>query len=136
MVSDPRQRPTILLVEDNHELSRAMTQLLKREGYETIVASTGQAALKQVADNVPAAAIIDIHLPDIHGLVLSQKLREACGDAMPIIVLSGDNSMEVIKSLSLVGATYFFSKPVQCDKLLQRLSMLLQRPEGEELQPS
>jgi CheY-like chemotaxis protein len=68
-----------------------------------------------------AAAIVDIHLPDISGLVVSQKLREIFGPDVPIIVLSGDTSMQMLNSLPHVGATYFFSKPVNSNLLLERL---------------
>src|SRR5205085_8914937 len=74
------------------------------------------------AQNAPFdGAVIDIHLPDINGLVLSKKLRELWGPAKPIIVLSGDTSMEVINSLPHVGATHFFSKPVSANRLLEHL---------------
>ena len=65
--------------------------------------------------------MIDIHLPDISGLVLSTKLREKYGPDLPIIIVSGDTSMEMIRSLPHVGATYFFPKPINAEYLLERL---------------
>ena len=73
----------------------------------------------------PSAAVVDIHLPDINGLILSQQLRERLGPDAPIIVVSGDTSMETIKSLPHVGATYFFPKPVSARQLIARLKELL-----------
>jgi DNA-binding response OmpR family regulator len=69
--------------------------------------------------------VLDIHLPDINGLVLANKLRDRLGAEIPIIIVSGDTSMETIKSLSHVGATYFFSKPVNPNVLVQRLKELV-----------
>jgi DNA-binding response OmpR family regulator len=74
---------------------------------------------------LPAAAVIDIHLPDMNGLVLSQKLRDALGPERPIVLLSGDTSTETIRSLPHVGATYFFSKPVNGRHLIDKLRDLL-----------
>ena len=48
-------------------------------------------------------------------------MRELLGPDVPIIVVSGDTSMEVINALSHVGATYFFSKPLNVPNLLERL---------------
>ena len=68
--------------------------------------------------------MVDIHLPDISGLVLSSKLRERFGPGRPIIILSGDASMENLRSLSHVGATYFISKPFNSQHLIDRLREL------------
>ncbi len=75
---------------------------------------------------IPAAAVVDIHLPDLNGLLLSQKLRTAFGPTPPIIVLSGDTSTETIRSLAHVGATYFFSKPVNGKHLIEKIRTLLE----------
>ena len=75
--------------------------------------------------------MVDVHLPDMNGLILSQKLREQLGPEAPIIVLSGDTSMETLNSLSLVGATYFFSKPVNSEQLLDRIRRCLPKWSGQ-----
>ena len=115
--------PRILIVDDSQPTATALATLLGAT-YATALAFRGGDALCQVRDNAPgyfAAAIVDIHLPDISGLVVSQKLREMLGPGVPIIVLSGDTSMTTLNSLSHVGATYFFSKPVNAGQLLERL---------------
>ena len=116
----------ILVVDDNQNVTRALSFLLKDAGYRPVVFHQGQAALAFSRDEIPVAALVDIHLPDINGLVLSQKLRDQFGPDVPIIVLSGDTSMENLKSLPHVGATYFFSKPVNSASLLERLKEWLQ----------
>jgi DNA-binding response OmpR family regulator len=112
---------TILVVDDNHAVSSALRIILGNEGYTVRTFDAGLAALKDVAERRPDAAIIDIHLPDINGLVLTQRLRDLFGPETPLIILSGDTSMETINSLALVGATYFFPKPVQAAQLIERL---------------
>src|SRR5260370_42615072 len=87
-------------------------------GFEGIAFGEGMAAIELGRRRKPAAAFSDIHLPDISDLVLSQRLREILGSAAPIIVLSGDGSMEVLNSLPHVGATHFFQKPVSATLLL------------------
>ena len=121
-MASPEQASSILIVDDNERTTRALAKLLNGAGYRTRVSFTGEEALAAIErEGTPAAAMVDIHLPDISGLVLSSKLREKLGAGFPIIVVSGDTSMETIRSLPQVGATYFFPKPVNAEYLLERL---------------
>ncbi len=120
---------SILIVDDNASVTQAMgAALIRNAGLSRrSAAECGQDALDQTGIGfTPAAAVIDIHLPDINGLILAQKLRDfAAAPATPIIVVSGDTSMETLKSLPHVGATYFFSKPVNSGMLVERLKELI-----------
>jgi DNA-binding response OmpR family regulator len=130
--------PKILIIDDSEVTANALAALLRRENYTTAVASRGSAGidLARSAHSAGngrgggncgfAAAVVDIHLPDLSGLVVSQKLREILGPDTPIIVLSGDTSMPH------VGATYFFSKPVNAGYLLERLRAWAGTVETEE----
>lgn len=113
--------PCILIVEDNPSIARALAELLRKQEYDAIVSLRGLDALEKARRGRFEAAVIDLHLPDMSGLILSQKLREQLGPDAPIIILSGDTSMETLNSLSFVGATYFFSKPVNSERLIERL---------------
>ena len=115
-------KPTILLIEDDPALGRAMEKFLETIGYAPTLCRDGATALETADSIAPDAVITDIHLPDISGLVLSQKFREKFGPETPIIVLSGDTSTEVLKSLTHVGATYFFNKPVNFELLKNHLA--------------
>jgi DNA-binding response OmpR family regulator len=112
-------------VDDDPVLSRALSVALQNAGYATAVANSAEAALLYASQHAMLAAIVDIHLPDLHGLVLTQKLRERLGDSLPILVLSGDSSISILNSLTHAGATYFFKKPVDSKILLERLASLL-----------
>ena len=114
-------RPCVLVVEDNQSVANALAKLLDHEGWRVVLCYNGIDALKQIDCENPAAAVLDIHLPDISGLILSSKLREKFGPKLPIIVLSGDTSMENIRSLVHVGATYFISKPINSEHLVETL---------------
>jgi DNA-binding response OmpR family regulator len=134
---DPEQRAespttTILVVDDNRMVTKALSALIRAAGYAPVACHSGADAMRFAADEpTPGAAVVDIHLPDINGLVLSQKLRERFGPNTPIVVVSGDTSMETIKSLPHVGATYFFPKPVNSTMLMGRLKELIERGTSE-----
>ena len=114
-------QPRILIIDDSPPTASALSALLRRADYDTAVAHRGFEGIECARAGSFAAAVVDIHLPDLSGLVVSQKLREILGPGTPIIVLSGDTSMTTLNSLPHVGATYFFSKPVNASLLLQRL---------------
>lgn len=117
-------RKTIWVVDDNQVVTRALARVLKQSGFDPKLFHTGQAALKHPSDPPPAAAVIDIHLPDLSGLELAKSLRQRLGDRIPLIIVSGDTSMENLAALPRVGATYFFSKPLRPAQLLERLREL------------
>lgn len=115
---DSADSPTIMVVDDHAPTAKSLCSFLRSAGYETAMAHRGHDALELSRRVRPDGAVVDIHLPDLNGLVLVVKLREELGPDVPLIVLSGDTSMETIKSLSHVGATYFLSKPVSGSKLV------------------
>lgn len=121
--------PEILVVDDNPTVTKALRVLFKDAGYVAVTFNTGRSAVDYIESalphKTPIAAIVDVHLPDLSGLVVVQKLRERLGNECPIIVLSGDTSMETLNSLPHVGATYFFSKPVRSAQLVERLRELV-----------
>src|SRR5207253_8203234 len=117
-----------LIVDDNANVTRALSTFLTGAGYRAIGCHSGTEALATLDSDTPDAAVVDIHLPDISGLILAQKLRDRLGAATPIIVVSGDTSMETLNSLPHVGATYFFSKPLSATMLLQQLRTMLPDP--------
>jgi len=118
----------VLVIDDNPQVNKALAVLLKRAGFIPIPCHRGADALDYCSrfETPPCAAVVDVHLPDISGLVLAQKLRSQFGPATPIVVVSGDTSMETINSLSHVGATCFFSKPVNAAALVDELKRLTQ----------
>jgi CheY-like chemotaxis protein len=125
------QTRSILVVDDNAVFTQALRAVLANAGYHVATFNTGLAALGHAAEHRPHAAIIDIHLPDISGLVLTHRLRDLLGNDVPLVILSGDTSMETINSLPHVGATYFFSKPVQGSHLVSKLREWIGDPPRE-----
>src|SRR4051812_12040027 len=91
----------VLIVDDNVGVTKALSLLMRTAGFDATGCHCGADALS-FADSgtTPAAAVVDIHLPDMNGLILIQRLRDRFGPAIPIIVVSGDTSMETIRSLS------------------------------------
>lgn len=115
--------PRVLLVDDEPQIVRALTPALQAAGYEVEVATTGEAALTQLAAEPCDAVILDLGLPDFDGKAVIARVRE-WSDA-PIIVLSArDLESEKIAALD-AGADDYVNKPVGVGELLARLRAAL-----------
>ena len=125
----PGGATTILLVEDQPELVRALRINLRARQYDVIAARTGREALALAASHPPDAIILDLGLPDIDGTEVIVELRRWC--KAPIIVLSGRTSPgDKIGALD-VGADDYVTKPFAMAELLARLRAALRRDQGE-----
>lgn len=126
------ERLRILVCDDEAQILRALRVILRDAGYEALPATTGEEALDIAAVSHPAAAIIDLLLPDIDGVELCRRLRE--WTRMPLIVLSavGDEDAKV-RALA-AGADDYVTKPFGPRELVARLQANLRRlePEHEE----
>lgn len=128
--------PDILIVDDHEMTARSLAAILQAAGYSIDMAHSGNDAIAKATSTPPRCAVIDIHLPDLNGLVLSSKLRERLGPDVPILVFSGDTSLETIRTLPHVGATYFLSKPINSVALIEIIRQWLPNPRGNPLPPS
>lgn len=127
VLMDAPRKPAreILIVDDNEPTARALAELLLREGYETAAFTSGIDALAYLDVGAPSAAVIDIHLPDMSGLAICRLIRAKLGSDLPIIIFSGDNSIETLNALATIGVAHFFNKPVRASELLQRLREIM-----------
>jgi two-component system, sensor histidine kinase and response regulator len=82
-----RRLPTILLVEDDHQVARVLCRVLARSGYEVEWAVNAAAAIRK-CDRTPAVALLDLHLPDGNGVDLAAELRLRYPD-LPMILMTG-----------------------------------------------
>ncbi|HEX4054176.1 MAG TPA: response regulator [Tepidisphaeraceae bacterium] len=119
MCGQERTALRVLVVDDNQFVTQSLFSLLRSEGFDPIVFQSAQPALEFIRGNCPDIALIDLHLPDLSGLELSRELRQTHGDGLPIIIFSGDSSLETLKALSGVGATFFMAKPVNAPHLME-----------------
>ena len=116
----------ILIAEDDRNILAGLVDMLKMDGYATVIARDGDAALKQVKDRDPDLLILDIMLPKLNGFEVCKKLKEQ-GSAVPIIILSAQGE-EADKVLGLeLGADDYVTKPFSPRELLVRIKAVLRR---------
>jgi two-component system KDP operon response regulator KdpE len=119
---------TVLVVEDDPHLLRALTINLRARRYVVHPAPTAQVALDIAAQHPPALVILDLGLPDLDGVDVIRGLRSWYSS--PILVLSGrTDSTDKVDALD-EGADDYVTKPFGMDELLARLRALGRRGLG------
>ncbi|GGK99668.1 response regulator transcription factor [Deinococcus radiotolerans] len=118
-------RTHLLLIEDDRDVRRVLTDELELEGFRVQTAETGEAGLTCAAQHAPDLILLDLGLPDLTGAEVTERLRTVT-DA-PIIVLTATDALqERVRQLSL-GANDFVMKPYEPRELLARVHAHLRR---------
>jgi DNA-binding response OmpR family regulator len=116
----------ILAVDDEDSIRELLELQLKRNGYETLTAADGQAALEQAAK--ADLVLLDVMLPGIDGFEVCRRLKaDPSTQAIPIIMLTA-KAEEIDKVLGLeLGADDYMVKPFSVRELLARIKAVLRR---------
>jgi DNA-binding response OmpR family regulator len=116
----------ILLVEDDALLRQAFAILLEDAGYRVVEAGSAAEALTAAGKETPALVVLDIGLPDRSGLDVAQELRARVDTAeIPILALTGRVGAQEREACLSAGCTEYHGKPLQPQRLLERLDALL-----------
>lgn len=124
--------PKILIVDDEKPIRRFLTAALA-SNYQTIEAASGEEAITISTIERPDLIILDIGLPGINGIEVTQKLRE--WSAVPIIVVSVREQEEDKIAALDAGADDYLTKPFSVGELMARIRVSLRRTVQTEPQP-
>ena len=120
-------KKTILIVDDEQSIRDILVYNLKKEGYETIEAGDGVAAVEMAATEKPDLILLDIMLPKMDGLTACKKIKNAMN--VPILILSAkDEELDKIVGLEL-GADDYITKPFSVRELMARVKANLRKSE-------
>lgn len=119
-----KEQPNILLVEDEQNLHEALKLNLELEGYEVTSAYDGSEALQKIESAYFDLIIMDIMLPDIDGISITENVR-VHNNEVPILILSAKNTAaDRILGLKK-GADDYLTKPFNLEELLLRVAKLI-----------
>jgi two-component system, OmpR family, response regulator RegX3 len=122
----------VLVVEDEESFSDALSYMLRREGFDAVVAGTGPDALAEFDRGGADIVLLDLMLPGLSGTEVCRALRTR--SAVPIIMLTAKDS-EVDKVVGLeLGADDYVTKPYSARELVARIRAVLRR-RGEAADP-
>jgi two-component system response regulator RegX3 len=125
----------ILVVEDEESFRDALSYMLRKEGFEVVLADTGPTALEEFDRHGADLVLLDLMLPGLSGTEVCRALRARSN--VPVIMLTAKDS-EVDKVVGLeLGADDYVTKPYSTRELLARIrAVLRRRGEPEDLAPA
>jgi CheY-like chemotaxis protein len=113
----------ILAVEDNADVLRVQTALLRAMGHEVLAVSSAAEAIKAADEFLPDVVLIDIGLPDMNGCKLAEHLRQLPATRTArLIALTGYGSADAKRQAEEAGMDDYFIKPVSLAQLHRALS--------------
>ncbi|GAA3290758.1 response regulator [Dactylosporangium vinaceum] len=122
---------TVLIVDDDRQLLRALRVNLAARGYEVLLAPDGRSGLALAGQHRPDLVIVDLGLPDIDGIEVVTGIRG--WSKVPIVVLSARHAEQAKVNALDAGADDYVTKPFGIDELLARVRAALRRgaPDGD-----
>ncbi|MCM2357398.1 MAG: sigma-54 dependent transcriptional regulator [Geobacteraceae bacterium] len=101
----------ILLVDDERDVGRIITEFLSGENYEIEQVTTGREAMSRMREERhPDIVLLDLNLPDVDGMDILREMKDAV-KGVPIVVITGNGSIETAVRSIKMGATDFVQKP-------------------------
>ncbi len=111
------QQPSVLIIDDESGILDTLRILLKKEGFEVIVAQGGKAGLEAIRSATPDIVLTDVRMPQVTGLDVLQAVKEF--DAMtPVILMTAQASLQSAIQAVNAGAFYYLQKPFANDELV------------------
>ncbi|GAA5105969.1 response regulator transcription factor [Alloalcanivorax gelatiniphagus] len=121
---------TAVVVEDDHDVGDAISQLLDQAGFDVVVARTGAEALAVIGEGHPDLVTLDLALPDIDGVEVCRQIRTV-SDCYVIVISA--RTAEVDRLIGLeVGADDYLVKPFSMRELQARVAALFRRPRSTD----
>ncbi len=110
-------KPRILVIDDEAAIRDSMRMILDYEGYEVMMAATGEEGIALVEREAPDLVFLDIKMPGMDGLEVLQRLRHLV-EVTPIVVISGHATISTAVEATRLGAFDFIEKPLASERVL------------------
>jgi two-component system, OmpR family, response regulator len=118
----------ILVIDDEQGIRDLLDVLLRRKGYDVVVAENGQEGLKVFRRERPDVVVLDLNMPGIDGLTVLQQIR-SLDPHKPVIILTGAGTPEAEQQVRALGVTEFVEKEFSLHRLGDSLKRLLIDPD-------
>ena len=126
MVSTIRRR--IAVVDDEVSVRKALQRLLRSAGMDVDVFPSGTAFLRSLQDSVPDCVVLDLHMPDVNGFHVQERIAEL-GVRLPMLVITGHDTPEARTRAIAGGADVYLLKPIDDRVLLDGIGYAISRHE-------
>ncbi len=125
---------TILVVDDEPQIRRALSLNLGARAYDVLEASTGEAAIALVRTRRPDVVLLDLGLPDIDGIVVLDSIRKWSNVAVIVLTVRDDERSKA--EAFAAGADDYVTKPFDMAELADRIAIVLRSNADAASDPS
>jgi DNA-binding response OmpR family regulator len=127
--------PRVLVVEDDQRIAALVRHILEADGYQERSAPGAEDAWKELIQESPDAAIIDLRLPGLDGFSLLERIRaDGRFHRLPVVILTGQHDPQLIERATTLGAEYL-EKPFSAKALMDKLREAIERIGEKALPP-
>ena len=119
------KKALVLVVDDDVRMLRMMKRMLELEGFDTLIANSGESALKVFEKESPDLVLLDIMMPDMNGYIVCKHIREFSQVPIIMVTAMGDDK-EKVEGLD-IGADDYVTKPFSASELAARVRAVLRR---------
>ena len=117
----------VLVIEDQEDLAALYESALSTEGYEVSKAYTGEEGVALFEDNGAEAVVLDMTLPEMHGLQTLQSIRGLNAN-VPVVVVTGETSDDTRRQCERLGVQQYLTKPADYRDITEALGRALADP--------
>jgi PleD family two-component response regulator len=126
LTTSTRERPLLLIADDDSVTRLMLEQLCSYSGFDTVLESNGEQALRQFHELQPDCLLLDINMPGMDGFKVCETIRtQEREHRTPIVMITGQNDIESVARAYDIGANDYLSKPFNPNTLPHRLRQIM-----------
>jgi len=116
----------ILVVDDEKDIVETFKKRLSQEGYDVVVAFSGEEALTKVKKDNPDIILLDLILPGMNGYDVLKEIRQKYKDKWrPVIIISAKTELESVKKCYDLEADHYLTKPCSMENVLRGIRIMI-----------
>ena len=123
IISDGTKK-TVMVIDDSIVIRKMIEIALEDEDYNIVTAISGKEGLEMIEKEKPNLVILDMMLPDMNGIEVLKTMKTE--KKLPVIMLSGKDSPQLIETAKEVGVDDFLPKPFRDEELVEKVKTLIE----------
>ena len=128
-----RERPLVLIVEDQLDLRQLYAHELTMSGFDVIEAGNGVDAISHTSERFPDVVLMDLSLPVLDGWEATRRLKDDARTAhIPVVALTAHDGSGELQRATLAGCDWFVPKPCPPHNLIEEVRRVLAGPLGPQ----
>jgi len=114
----------VLVIDDDQLVLLPLKRKLKNQGYQVVTSTSPKKGIDLFDSFTPDLIIVDINMPQFSGLDFIRHIRKEKKSSIPMIVLSGNTSVEVMAEGFELGISDYIKKPISLDEICKRIKRI------------